>query len=69
MLSMVLADAFDVYWNQITGPDWLSVDRYDILAKVPSGTTGQQAKQMLQNLLMDRLHLSFHMETKGRRRL
>jgi uncharacterized protein (TIGR03435 family) len=64
LLSMILADAFDVYWNQITGPDWLPVDHYDIVAKVPAETTKEQAKQMLQNLLVDRLHMTFHMQTK-----
>ncbi len=64
MLSMVLADAFDVYWNQIIGPDWLPLAHYDIVAKVPAGTTKEQARQMLQNLLVDRLHLTFHMQTK-----
>jgi uncharacterized protein (TIGR03435 family) len=62
-LSTILADAFDVYWNYITGPDWIG-DQYDIVAKVPAGTTEQQAKQMLQNLLVDRFHLTFHMQTK-----
>jgi len=63
-LSDILADAFDVYWNQITGPDWVAVDRYEIMANVPAGTTKEQAKRMLQNLLVDRFHLVFHMQTK-----
>jgi uncharacterized protein (TIGR03435 family) len=64
MLSLVLADAFNVYWNYISGPDWLPVDRYDLVAKVPAGTTKEQARQMLQNLLVDRFHLTYHMQTK-----
>ncbi len=63
-LSTILADAFDVYWNEISGPDWLPVDRYDIVAKVPAGTTKEQARQMLQNLLVDRFRLTYHMQTK-----
>lgn len=64
-LSDILADAFGVYWNQISGPDWIATDRYDIAAKVPEGTTKEQARQMLQNLLVDRFHLAFHMQTKA----
>ena len=54
-----------MYWNQISGPDWIATDRYDIAAKVPEGTTKEQARQMLQNLLVDRFHLAFHMQTKA----
>jgi uncharacterized protein (TIGR03435 family) len=63
LLSTILADAFDIYWNQITGPDWIA-NLYDIVAKVPAGTTKEEAKQMLRNLLIDRFHLTFHMQTK-----
>ena len=44
-LSDILADAFGVYWNQISGPDWIATDRYDIAAKVPEGTTKEQARR------------------------
>jgi uncharacterized protein (TIGR03435 family) len=63
-LSDIIGDAFDVAWNEVSGPDWIAADSYDIVAKVPEGTTKEQAKQMLQNLLVDRFHLAFHMQTK-----
>jgi uncharacterized protein (TIGR03435 family) len=63
-VDMILADAFDVYWDQITGPDWTTVERFDIEAKIPEGTTKQQAREMLQNLFAERFHLTFHMQTK-----
>lgn len=63
-LSNIIADAFGVYWNQISSPDWIATDRYDIVAKVPEGTTKQQARQMVGNLLVDRFHLAFHIQTK-----
>ncbi len=65
-LNLILAEAFDVYWNRISGPDWIATERYDIVAKVPEGTTTrEQARQMLQNLLLvERFHLDFHMQTK-----
>jgi uncharacterized protein (TIGR03435 family) len=64
-LNLILADAFDVNWDQISGPDRIGVDRYDIVAKVPEGTTKEQARQMLQNLLLERFRLAFHMQTKS----
>ena len=37
---------------------------FDIVAKVPEGTTKEQFRQMLQNLLTERLKLKFHYEQK-----
>ncbi len=50
--------------NQITGPAWIRSDRYDIVAKIPSGTTKEQFTIMLRGLLADRFHLALHHETK-----
>lgn len=63
-LDQILADAFDVSRDQIRGPDFIVTQRYDIVAKVPLGTSQQEAKQMLRSLLADRLHLAAHLETK-----
>jgi uncharacterized protein (TIGR03435 family) len=37
---------------------------FDLIAKMPPGTTGQQAAQMMQTLLAERFKLVFHRETK-----
>lgn len=42
------------------GPSWIHWDRYDIMAKVPPGTTLESARIMLQNLLADRFKLVAH---------
>ncbi len=39
-------------------------ERYDIAAKVPPGTTKEQASIMMQNLLKARLGLAFHYEKR-----
>jgi uncharacterized protein (TIGR03435 family) len=42
------------------GPSWLDWDRYDIVAKVPPGTTPEAARLMLQSLLAERFKLVAH---------
>jgi uncharacterized protein (TIGR03435 family) len=63
-LSNLIGEALGVRADQITGPDWLRKERYDIVANIPEGTTKDQFKVMLGNLLRDRFHLRFHMESK-----
>ena len=38
-LKDLIALAYDVKAYQITGPDWLPTERFDILAKMPEGAT------------------------------
>ena len=50
------------------GPDWLTAldaPRYDIVAQVPPGTSDEQFAVMLQNLMVDRLGLKVHHETRS----
>ena len=61
----LMANAYDVKRFQISGgPDWMDSQRFDVMAKVPAGTTKEQAKVMIQNLLADRFQLKLHRETK-----
>ena len=46
------------------GPNWLDLDRYDVIAKAPPSTTQEAAKLMLQNLLADRFKLVTHPDSK-----
>jgi uncharacterized protein (TIGR03435 family) len=46
------------------GPDALSTDRYDVIAKPPSGSSKDQIMLMLQSLLEERFKLAVHRETK-----
>ena len=51
------------------GPNWLTdpfnSTRFDIVATVPPGSTDEQFKVMLQNLMLDRLGLKVHHETRN----
>jgi len=46
------------------GPSWLDMDRFDIRAKVPAGTTQQTIQPMLQALLAERFGLVLHNDTR-----
>jgi len=46
------------------GPAWLEIERFDVTAKAPNGSTAESRKLMLQALLADRFKLVFHHDTK-----
>jgi uncharacterized protein (TIGR03435 family) len=48
----------------VGGPNWLERDRFDIAAKAPDGTSPENVKLMLQQLLGDRFKLVVHKDTK-----
>jgi uncharacterized protein (TIGR03435 family) len=56
--------AYKVKPYQITGPDWLTSERFDIAAKLPEGASKDDAPKMLQALLEDRFKLAVHRESK-----
>ena len=66
--SMSLADLIRVAYRvkpyQISGPDWMASERFDVLAKMPEGATSEQVPEMLQALLAERFKLAVHHESK-----
>src|SRR6516165_10683308 len=46
------------------GPNWLEMDRFDVTAKLPAGSTPDRQKAMLQALLADRFHLVAHPDSR-----
>lgn len=63
-LYNALLRAYSVKTFQLSAPEWLSTRKYEVIAKVPPGTTKEQCNVMLQNLLAERFHLTLHHETK-----
>jgi uncharacterized protein (TIGR03435 family) len=63
-LKLLLATAYDVKELQISGPDFLNSERFDVQATMPPETTKEQFHIMLQNLLADRFKMTVHRETK-----
>jgi uncharacterized protein (TIGR03435 family) len=68
-LSDLLARAYDVQRDQLSGPEWIE-DRetyvFRIDATFPPNTTKEQFHSMFQNLLAERFHVRLHHETKTR---
>src|SRR3954464_876725 len=65
-LMPLIAQAFGVRSDQVTGPVWLLAERYDIVANIPEGATKEQFNVMLGNLLRERFGLRFHVESQMR---
>jgi uncharacterized protein (TIGR03435 family) len=63
-VSNYIRIAYRVKEYQITGPDWLASDRYDIHAKLPAGAKREQVPEMLQTLLEERFQIKMHRDSK-----
>jgi len=64
MLDLIKA-AYGVSDDAVAGgPGWVSSDLFDVVAKVPDGTTPATAKLMLQDLLTERFGLVVHNEER-----
>jgi uncharacterized protein (TIGR03435 family) len=64
-LPLLLMSAYDVIGYQISVPPGMDTgQRYDVVANVPPGATKQQAREMLQNFLIDRFQLKLHREIR-----
>ena len=66
--GMSLADLIRVAYRvkpyQVSGPDWMASERFDVLAKLPEGASREQVPEMLQALLAERFKLTVHRESK-----
>src|SRR5580693_5387390 len=63
-LSSCIRWAYGVHWSQVSGPDWLGTERFDIAAKAAGPASEDQLKVMLQTLLGDRFKLTLHRDSK-----
>ena len=63
-LQDLIKQAFQVKDFSISGPSWLTSARFDVVAKRPSGSSRQQVGAMLQSLLADRFHMTWHRQTR-----
>lgn len=63
-LNDLIATAYHVKYFQIISKSPLDRDEYDLDAKLPEGTTQDQFRVMMQNLLAERFRLKMHRESR-----
>jgi len=63
-LETLIATAYDLGLGQVAGPSWIYTDWWALTVKLPPGTTADQFRQMLANLLAERFGLVIHRVTK-----
>src|SRR5262249_54957220 len=63
-LKMLITRAYGVKDYQVTGPDWMDSERFDVTATHPPNTPREQVQAMLQTLLEDRFKMTVHKEKK-----
>jgi len=65
-LRNLLLLAYEIAYEQLAGPDWLGDTSFDIMAKVPAGSSAAQVHVMLQNLLVERFRMTLHHEMRDK---
>jgi uncharacterized protein (TIGR03435 family) len=65
-LRDLVANAYEVKPYQVSGPDYLNGQRFDIAARMPEGSTAADAPKMLRALLEDRFKLEVKTTTEDR---
>jgi uncharacterized protein (TIGR03435 family) len=62
----LIRTAWDVDPDKVVGgPNWLEMNRFDLVAKLPVNSTSETQKLMLQSLLADRFNLKVHKDTRS----
>jgi uncharacterized protein (TIGR03435 family) len=59
-LDQLIALAYNLRAYQISGPPWLTQERFDIVATIPEGATKDDVPAMLRSLLVERFKLVAH---------
>ena len=63
-VTVLIREAYNLKNYQLANFSVSDGNRYDINAKIPAGSTKEQVRTMLQNLLADRFKLAYHLEKK-----
>jgi uncharacterized protein (TIGR03435 family) len=63
-LRSMITSAYKIKDYQLTGPDWLKTEHFDVTAKAKFGTPDDALMPMMQTLLIERFKLEIHRESK-----
>jgi uncharacterized protein (TIGR03435 family) len=66
-LRDLIALAYNMRPYQVSGPDWMATERFDIEATMPDGARRDDAPTMLRALLEQRFKLSAHKDTQDQK--
>ena len=66
-LKRLIAEAYHVQLNQISGPGWLDRSEYEVEARAAGASTRDEMALMLRGLLAERFNLKEHSETREMR--
>jgi uncharacterized protein (TIGR03435 family) len=63
-LADLIVMAYRIKPYQLTSPDWMRSERYDVQATLPAGATKEQVPEMMQALLAERFKVKIHRDKK-----
>jgi uncharacterized protein (TIGR03435 family) len=63
-LKRLVAEAYHLQLNQVSGPSWLDQNEYDVDARAAGAVTREQMAAMLRSLLAERFNLTEHSEMR-----
>ena len=66
-LKRLIAEAYHLQLNQVSGPAWIDQNEYDIEARTAEPATREQMARMLRTVLADRFNLKQHSEPREMR--
>lgn len=62
-LQPLIAEAFEVPFRQVRGPEWMMESLFEVDAVMPANTSLHNAHLMLRNLLIERFRIQYHVGT------
>jgi uncharacterized protein (TIGR03435 family) len=66
-IKRMVAEAYQLQMDQVSGPNWIDQNEYDVEAKTAGAASKEQSALMLRSLLAERFHLTQHSETREMR--
>ena len=63
-LADLIRYAYKVKPYQVSGPEWMASQRFDVMAKMPDGATKDQVPEMIRALLVERFKMTARKESK-----
>lgn len=63
-LGVLIEKAYGLKSYQVSAPEWVRMQAYDVVATFPADTTDEQLREMLQTLLKERFKMEAHREER-----